>query len=230
DVHDAVRRVEHPELGAVRSEREAVARRVRPEAGVPGEALEVRDEERVVRVEVENANPEQATLRHEADSLLRVLDTDPVGLCGHCGSEPLRLRETQRPEQTLPPIHVEEARGAIEDHDLVAVRRTVCRWAPGFRSRHEAARNLLSAEVHRQTGDDTNDDHCERGRSQPHPPHPASAESNLGRAASRAASASSKRQRSRSCSSISLETARTSTAGTPATLAARNTAKPSIAS
>src|SRR5207244_3533043 len=147
-----------------------------------------------------------------------------------CGSEPLRLRETQRPEQTLPPIHVEEARGAIEDHDLVAVRRTVCRWAPGFRSRHEAARNLLSAEVHRQTGDDTNDDHCERGRSQPHPRHPASAESSLGRAASRAASASLKRQRSRSCSSISLETARTSTADTPASLAARNTAKPSIAS
>ena len=51
-----------------------------------------------------------------------------------------------------------------------------------------------------------------------------------GSASSSPARASAIRHRDRSCSPISFETARTSTAGTPASAAARKTPKPSIAS
>ena len=67
-----------------------------------------------------------------------------------------------------------------------------------------------------------------RGRG--HDPRALSASSAAGSARSSAASPPSRSQRARSSSPISFETARTSTAGTPASAAARSTPKPSIAS
>src|SRR4029077_4662089 len=57
--HHTIRRVERPELGPVGREREAVSRRVGPEARVPGEALEARDVEVLLRGGVEDTTAEQ---------------------------------------------------------------------------------------------------------------------------------------------------------------------------
>ena len=67
-----------------------------------------------------------------------------------------------------------------------------------------------------------------RGRG--HDPRALSASSSAGRACSSALSPPSRSQRALSSSPISFEIARTSTAGTPASAAARRTPKPSIAS
>src|SRR4029077_21298723 len=93
EMHDAVRRVERPELGPVRREREAVSRRVGPEARVPGEALEARDVELLLRGQVEDTNAEQPTRRLVGDARLPLLDSQ--GVRGSRGG----LREARRPRQ-----------------------------------------------------------------------------------------------------------------------------------
>src|SRR4029078_1868300 len=100
----------------------------------------------------------------------------------------------------------------------------------GADARDETAWNLVGAVVDGQGGHRGDRGKGERGRPNPDAAHRASLASSLGNASSSAASASSKRQRARSGSSISLDTARTSTAGTPARCAALRTAKPSMAS
>src|SRR6266540_1573176 len=72
DVNRAVRRVEDPELRPVGSERKTVARRVRPEPPVPGEALETDDVELLGGAQVEHAKAEQIALRDVHDSVLLV--------------------------------------------------------------------------------------------------------------------------------------------------------------
>src|SRR6185436_2475388 len=107
----------------------------------------------------------------------------------------------------------EETRGTAEEDDLVTMRSGVRRRPPGADARDETAWNLVGAVVDGQAG---HRGKGERGRPNPDAAHRASSASSLGNASSSAASASSKRQRARSGSSISLDTARTSTAGTPA--------------
>jgi hypothetical protein len=47
--------------------------------------------------------------------------------------DPLGTRQLQLPDELVPVVHVEEARGLVEEDDLVPVRAVVRRRAPGLR-------------------------------------------------------------------------------------------------
>ena len=133
EVHDTVRRVEHPELGPVRREREPVSRRVGPEARVPGEALEARDVELLLRAQVEDTDAEQPALRLVGDAVLAVLD---AATCRTLSGRPARAtspapERAHRPGGASDPCR--RSTRSREDHDLVAMRSAVCRRPPGAR-------------------------------------------------------------------------------------------------
>src|SRR4051812_7969556 len=194
-----------------------MAGRIGPETRIPGEALEVRDVELPARLQREDAKAEQARLGLEDDPVLLIRHVQRVGAARQMGQEPARTVERQRSDELLLAIHVEEAGVVLQHHDFVPVPYAVLRSLPGAGAGDEATRHGLGAEVDGEPGNRADRREPERGGADPHSaPHFCNSASNLGSDAASAASASSKSHRSRSGSSISFETARTSTAGTPA--------------
>src|SRR6476620_5199200 len=113
DVERVIRSVEHPELRTIGSQRETVARRIRAEAGVPGEALEVDDVGGSAVAHVDHPEAEQATLRDVHRASLR------VGL-----RQRARVERRQSASRELPGAEIEGVRtGGGAQRDVLFIRR-----------------------------------------------------------------------------------------------------------
>src|SRR5437763_3748127 len=145
-------------------------------------------------------------------------------------TDSLDVRELQIADEVVFVVHVEEAERAVGDDDLEMVSRPIRRRLPLGDAAEQAGWDLFRAEVDRQPRDDGAAEQNEPGRAKYDPPRHASAASTRGTASASTANASSKRHRERSASPTRFDTARSSTAGTPASAAARRTPNPSIAS
>src|SRR4029079_15752369 len=101
DMRDAVRSIECPELRPVRCEREPVGGWIRPEPWIPGEPFEVDDVELAIRPQREDPDAEQAALRHEANPLLAVGNSDGVARGRPLTREPPGVRKRERTGEPL---------------------------------------------------------------------------------------------------------------------------------